>query len=247
MDFSKELLTVARNLKRNRFEVILARNSEDAKYKALDFIPLHSSIGVANSVTVRQVGVLDALRQRGDNLVDPISPIHGSSSEFNQKVFMRLMRKSLETDVFISGTNAITQDGKLINIDGLGNRVAGIIWAKGKVLIIVGRNKIASDVDDAIKRIKMIVPVLAKRRELELPCVKAGKCVDCYVPQRACNITVILEKRPSETDITVIMVDEDLGIGWDPAWPTDRIEQIKRKYGEFDWPHNLKHRQALGK
>ena len=135
VDFSNELLAIAKNLNRNHFKVILAKNSEDAKRCALDFIPPNSSIGIANSVTVRQVGVIEALRERGDHLVDPISLIHGSSSEFSQEVFMGLMRKSLETDVFLSGTNAITQDGKLVNIDGLGNRVAGIIWAKGKVLI----------------------------------------------------------------------------------------------------------------
>jgi L-lactate utilization protein LutB len=233
---SSDLLTIAANLKRNRFKVILAKDGKEAKDYTLELIPQHSSVGIANSVTVRQLGIIEALRQRGDNLVDPISMTREPSTEFGQEAFMSLMRKSLETDVFISGTNAITQDGKLVNIDGLGNRVAGMIWAKGKVLIIAGRNKIAGDVDDAIKRIKMIVPVLARRREMQVPCVKAGKCVDCNVAQRPCNVILILEKRPSETDITVILVDEDLGMGWNPAWPLDRIEQIKRRYENFDWP-----------
>ncbi len=236
MNSSSDLLTIAANLKRNRFKVILAKNAEEAKDYALDLIPQHSSIGIANSVTVRQISLIEALRQRGDYLVDPISMTREPSNDFIQEAFMSLMRKSLETDVFISGTNAITRDGKLVNIDGLGNRVAGMIWAKGKVLIIAGRNKIASDVDDAIKRIKMIVPVLARRREMQVPCVKAGKCVDCNVVQRPCNVILILEKSPGETDITVMLIDEDLGLGWNPAWPMDRIEQIKRKYENFDWP-----------
>jgi hypothetical protein len=244
VDNINELLALAKNLSRNRFKVILVKNREEAKNNALNLIPKHSSIGIANSVTVRQVGVLDALRQRGDNLVDPISPLGEPSSEFNRQTNMELTRKSLETDVFISGTNAITQDGKLVNIDGLGNRVAGIIWAKGKVLIIVGRNKIADNLDDAIKRIKMIVPVLGKRRGIDFPCVKAGKCVDCFVPQRPCNIILILEKAPSDRDITIIIVDEDLGLGWNPAWPNDRIEQIKRNYEPFDWPFNSEYKQS---
>ena len=244
MGFNNELLAATKKLSQ-RFKVVLVKNKKEAKEIALKLIPLHSTIGVANSVTVRQVGVLEALKQRGDYLVDPISPLYEPSSEFDLKENMELMRKSLETDVFVSGTNAITEDGKLVNIDGLGNRVAGLIWAKGKVLIIVGRNKISGNVDDAIKRAKMIVPVLAKRRGtgLDLPCVKAGKCVDCYKPH--CNIILILEKTPVDKDITIIMVDEDLGLGWNPEWPNDRIEQIKRNYEPFDWIYNTKMKQFM--
>ena len=208
----------------------------------MDLIPRHSTVGVANSVTVRQIGLLESLKQRGDTLVDPISLIYDLEAEFNENEVLRLMRKSLDTDVFVSGTNAITRDGKLVNIDGTGNRVAGIIWARGKVLVFVSRNKIANDVDQAIQRIKMIVPILAVRRQLTLPCAKAGKCIDCYVPQRACNITMILDKCPGKTDLTVILVDEDLGLGFDPTWPVERIEQIKLRYEQFDGPYNFKRR-----
>ena len=155
--------------------------------------------------------------------------IYDLKNEFDEKEMLGLMRKSLDTDVFVSGTNAITRDGKLVNIDGTGNRVAGIIWARGKVLVFVSRNKIANDVDQAIQRIKSIVPILAVRRQLTLPCAKAGKCIDCNVPHRACNINMILDKCPGKTDLTVILVDEDLGLGFDPTWPAERIEQIKRR------------------
>ena len=245
MGYSSELLTVAGNLERNRFEVLLAKNGEEARREALDLIPLHSTIGVANSVTVRQIGLLESLKQRGDTLVDPISMIYDLETEFDEKKMLRLMRKSLDTDVFVSGTNAITRDGKLVNIDGTGNRVAGIVWARGKVMVFVSRNKIVNDVDQAIQRIKMIVPILAVRRQLALPCAKAGKCIDCCVPQRACNIIMILEKCPSKTDLTVILVDEDLGMGFNPTWPVERIKQIKWRYEQFDGPYNLKHRRTI--
>ncbi len=247
MGYSSELLTVAGNLERNRFKVILAKNGEHARSEALDLIPLHSTIGVANSVTVRQIGLLESLKKRGDTLVDPISLIYDLETELNEKKMLKLMRKSLDTDVFVSGTNAITRDGKLVNIDGTGNRVAGIIWARGKVLVFVSRNKIADDVAQALQRIKMIVPILAVRRQLNLPCAKTGKCTDCYVPQRACNITVILDKCPGRTDLTVILIDEDLGIGFNPAWPDERIENIQRRYEQFDGPYNLKHRRSIRK
>ena len=240
MNYTNELLMVARNLKRNRFNVLLAKNGEHARRAALEFIPLHSTIGVANSVTVRQIGLLESLKQRGDTLVDPISMIYDLNNEFDEKKMVGLMRKSLDTDVFVSGTNAITRDGKIVNIDGTGNRVAGIVWARGKVLLFISRNKIVDDVNQALQRIKMIVPILAKRRQLALPCAKAGECIDCFVPQRACNITMILDKCPSRTDLTVIMIDEDLGIGFDPDWPAERIEQIKLRYEQFDGPYNYK-------
>jgi hypothetical protein len=245
--YGSELLTIARNLERNRFKAILAKNGEDARRKALELIPQHSTIGVANSVTVRQIGLLESLKQRGDTLVDPISMIYDLKTDFDETKMLGLMRKSLDTDVFVSGTNAITRDGKLVNIDGTGNRVAGIVWARGKVLVFVSRNKIAYDVDQAIQRIKMIVPILAVRRQLALPCAKAGKCIDCFVPQRACNITMILEKCPGRTDLTVILVDEDLGMGFDPTWPVERIEHIKRRYEQFDGPYNSKTHRDIGR
>ena len=70
-----------------------------------------------------------------------------------------------------------------------------------------------------------------------MPCAKTGRCVNCYAPERACNITVVIEKKPPLTDMIVVMVDEDLGLGWDPEWSKGRIEEIRRKYEEFDWPY----------
>jgi hypothetical protein len=140
--------------------------------------------------------------------------------------------------VFISGTNALTEDGKLVNVDGMGNRVAGIMFGARMSIIVVGRNKLVKNVDEALNRIRnTITPALAKRREVPLPCAKAEKCVDCSVPERACNVTVIIEKRPSLTDLKVIVVNEDLGLGWDPEWPEERIDEIRKKYEQFDWPY----------
>jgi len=94
------------------------------------------------------------------------------------------------------------------------------------------------NVDEAMNRIKnMITPTLARRRQLPLPCAKLGRCIDCNVPQRACNITVIIEKKPPLTDMIVVMVDEDLGLGWNMGWPKERIDMIREKYEKFDWPY----------
>jgi hypothetical protein len=237
MDASEKLLKTVNHLKNNRFDVVFAENAEAARDKILEMVPLHSTVGVANSVTVRQIGVLESFKQRGTVVVDPVSPVYGLS-EFQEETFIDLSRRTIGADVFISGTNAVTEDGKLVNIDGTGNRVAGIVWILRKSIIVVGKNKIVKNVDEAMDRIKnMITPTFARRRKLDLPCAKAGRCVDCNVPQRACNITVIIEKKPPLTDMIVVMVDEDLGLGWDEGWSKERIDKIREKYEKFDGPY----------
>jgi hypothetical protein len=233
----EKLLTLIEQLRRNRFNAVLAKNAQDAKDKILAAIPVQASIGVANSVTVRQIGILEALKNRGNILIDPVSMGYGLV-EFDEETHNKKLRESINADVFLSGTNAVTEDGKLVNIDGLGNRVVGIIWGLGQSIVVVGRNKIVKNVDAALNRIKnMVTPTFAKRRQLALPCAKAGRCVDCHIPERACNITVILERKPALQVLTVVLVDEDLGLGWDTEWPNERIDDIRRKYEQFDWPY----------
>ena len=247
MEMEVEFKGVIECLKRNRFDVVLADTVEVARNKILEIIPFGASVGVANSATVRQIGVLEALKERGNVVVDPISQVYGLA-EFRRETFNHTMRETLNANVFISGTNAITHDGKLVNIDGVGNRVAGIIWSSRKSIIVIGRNKIVKNVDEAINRIKnTMVPVLARRRQLGVPCAKKGRCVDCDSPQRSCCITLILEKKPRFTQMMIIMVDEDLGLGWDPEWPIERIEGIKRKYEQFDWPYSSVYRDAVSR
>jgi len=239
MDVRERLLKTVSHLKNNRFDVVFAENAKAARDKILEMVPLRSTVGVANSVTVRQIGVLESFKQRGTVVIDPVSPVYGLS-EFQEEIFIDLSRGTIGADVFISGTNAVTEDGKLVNIDGTGNRVAGIIWILRKSIVVVGRNKIVKNIDEAMDRIKNIItPTLARRRQLPLPCANAGRCVDCNVPQRACNITVIIEKKPPLTDMIVVMVDEDLGLGWDEGWSKEHIEKIREKYEKFDWPYSL--------
>jgi hypothetical protein len=105
--------------------------------------------------------------------------------------------------------------------------------------VVVSKNKIVKNVDAALYRIKnMVTPALARRRQLKLPCAKAGKCVDCAAPERACNITMILDKKPALKELTVVMINEDLGLGWDTNWPDERIKEIRYKYEQFDWPYS---------
>jgi hypothetical protein len=238
MGTKSRLETVVEKLKRNRFDAILVTCIEDAKDRILGIIPVNATVGVANSVTLRQLGIAKALIERGTTVLDPVAPSYGLA-EFKEELIMpTLLKATLGSDVFLSGTNALTEDGKLVNIDGLGNRVAGIMFGARTSIVVVGRNKIVKNVNEALHRIKnTITPTMTKRRELPVPCAKAGKCVDCSMPERGCNITVIMEKKPPLTHVVVIVVDDDLGLGWDPAWPEERIEAIRKKYEQFDWPY----------
>jgi hypothetical protein len=238
MDGREELGAVVEKLKRNRFDAVLAESIEVAREMVVEMIPRDATVGVANSVTVRQLGVVKALQERGNTVFDPVPTFYGLAELNASNIMETVFKASLGADVFLSGTNAVTRDGKLVNIDGLGNRVTGIIFGARASIIIVGRNKVVEDVDAGIYRIRNIVtPTLARRRELPLPCAKVGKCVDCSVPERACNITVIIEKRPAMTDLKVVMIDDDLGMSWDPQWPEERIHRIRDRYEQFDWPY----------
>ena len=131
-------------------------------------------------MTLRQLGIAKALEERGTAVLDPVAPSYGLA-EFKEEMIMpTLLKATLGSDVFISGTNALTEDGKLVNIDGLGNRVAGIMFGARTSIVVIGRNKLVKNVDEALHRIKnTITPAMTRRREIPVPCAKAGKCVDC--------------------------------------------------------------------
>ena len=103
--------------------------------------------------------------------------------------------------------------------------------------MVVGQNKIVKNLNEAFHRIKKVIsPSHAKNRGIKnVPCVGKGECVDCHVRERICNILVILEGKPKRTEIEVIIVGEDLGLGWDPRWPNKRIAAIWENYQKKCW------------
>jgi hypothetical protein len=155
----------------------------------------------------------------------------------------RTNREASLCDVFLTGTNALTQDGKLVNVDASGNRVAGMFWGHPLSIVIVGRNKIVGTLDEAFDRIKnVIAPTHFHIRSGELggkkretPCVATGQCNDCRSLDRGCNIFTIIEGKPSKTTLNVIIVNRDLGLGWDPSWPLERIKKIENDYRKYVW------------
>ena len=191
-------------LEKNGFQTFFVSNKDEALDKVLSLIPSNASVGFGGSVTLREINLIDALTARGNTVFE-----HWSQPEEN---ITSIMRKQLNSDVFVASSNAVTEDGKLINIDKAGNRVAAMIFGPKRVILVIGTNKIVKDLEEGIRRIRNIAaPMNAKRRGDKTPCTTTGTCTDCESPDRVCRVITILEKKPSRTDITVILLGEELG------------------------------------
>ena len=119
---------------------------------------------------------------------------------------------SIDKDVFISSTNAMTEDGKLVNRDGTGNRVSSMLYGHKDVYIVVGQNKLVKDVAAGIDRIEQVAaPLNGKRLGLSTPCAVTGRCTDCNHPDRMCNMETVIHRNPAATQIHIYYIKEDLG------------------------------------
>jgi hypothetical protein len=233
------LAETLKSLAQNHFNVVFAGDAQTARDKVMTLIPKGTTVGVGDSVSVRQLKVLEELQSNGRLLVDPFCKeisLMSTSKEIIEEQRWEMHKIAVNCEFFITGTNAITRDGKLVNTDGGGNRVAGMIFGPKKVMIVVGSNKIVENVDEAFYRIKnVIAPRLAKIKGMKVPCATTGRCTDCNADERICNVTTVLERAPAYTDVTVVVVDEDLGLGWDQGWSPDRIERISSKCAALTW------------
>jgi hypothetical protein len=194
-------------LKKNNFEAVFVPDSKSACEEVMKQIPEGATVGVGGSVTLTQIGLLDDLGKRNVRLIWPMRQGKTPNEIFD------LIRKSFSADIFLSGTNAVTEDGKLFNVDATGNRVGAMFIGPKRTIIISGVNKIVKDLEAAEKRIKeWVAPQNAIRLGRKTPCVETGVCADCKSPDRICNIYVTLAKKPVRIDVVVILIGENLGI-----------------------------------
>jgi len=227
-----------KSLNRNGFSAIYAKNTEGAKHKILELIPNGSTIGIGDSVSVRQTNVLEELRKQ-NVIISAFSEriaLKSTTGEIKQNQRRKIYDLALDCEFFLTGTNVVTKSGKLINMDSTGNRVVGMIFGPRRPIIVVGKNKIVENLENGLARLRnVIAPQHARFKERDTPCAKTGKCTDCNSNERICNIRTILDKQPSQTDISIVMVDEDLGLSWDKSWPKKRIESIYSNYTKLTW------------
>lgn len=212
-------------LKNHGFSPVIAPDSDTAQSLMLDAVPDNGVVGIGDSATIRQIGIIEALQKRGTSVINPFF------GEFKRKTAI----ECLLADIFITGVNAVTVTGELIDMDGAGNRIAGTIFGPKDVLIAAGKNKIVKNRQEGIERLKNIAPFHAKGMGYTTPCVQTGTCINCNAPNRICRIETIITRVPMYTDITIFLIDEDLGLSWDAQWPAERIQNIQKGYLTHVW------------
>lgn len=195
-------------LKKNGFEAVYCKSGEEVFHYIVNEATTAKNVGFGGSLSVAELKLVEKLKSMGKEIIDHGLP--GLTPE--QK--MEMCRRELTCDLFLTGSNAVTLSGKLVNIDGNGNRVASMFFGPQKIIVVVGRNKLVDgSVDDAIQRIRTYAaPPNAKRLNLATPCATTGFCSDCNSPQRICRVTTIIDKKPRNSDIRVLVVNEDMGL-----------------------------------
>ncbi len=193
---------VIKGLESRRMTGYFAADSKEALAKALELIDEGSTITMGGAMSAHQIGLVEALKEGNYNFIDRDKAEDPRAA----------MLQAYDADVFLSSTNAMTEDGMLVNIDGNSNRVSAIAQGPKKVIFIVGMNKICKDLDSAMKRARNIAaPINAQRFGLSTPCAKTGACADCLSPDTICCQFLITRCSRHPGRIHVILVDENLG------------------------------------
>lgn len=200
----EKVSTTIKSLNRNGIGAKYFETSQEAVDYLMSAIPSDASVGIGGSITVNSIGVVDRLKERGNRVL-----FHWLAKSGEEAA--RIRREAMMADVYMASTNALTMDGKLINIDGTGNRAAGMFFGPPKVYIVCGVNKIAKDEEAGVERIRHNAWKNAERLKLGTPCIKVHGCVDCSVPNRMCNVKVVINRKPGLTDIEVVIINENLG------------------------------------
>ncbi len=197
-------------LEDNNFDAYVADSLEDVKRIVLnDIIPGMNakSVSWGGSVTFVETKLYAALKDS-----EELDVLDAYDKSFTPEEALERRRQSLLTDLYITGTNAITEDGELVNLDMIGNRVAAITFGPKNVIILIGRNKITVDTHDAMVRVKnYAAPVNTMRLDKKTPCAATSFCQDCKSPERICNSWVITEKSFPKGRIKVVLINDDLG------------------------------------
>lgn len=197
--------TIIKNMEKRQIEGYYCPDSASALKKALELIPKGSSIGWGGSMTLTEIGLMNAI-QNGDYKI--INRDIAKTPEEQRKIYGEICC----ADYFLMSTNAITLDGELINIDGRGNRVSFLCYGPQNVLILTGINKIVTDIDAGLKRARDIAaPPNTVRLNRKTPCAITGKCENCYSPDCICSQFVVTRRSGVPNRIKVIIIGEELG------------------------------------
>ena len=197
--------TIIKNLKRRHIEGFYCATAEEAVKKVSELIADGSSVTWGGTMTVRDLGIPQYLKDRGT--LEVLDRDLAETPKDKQDIYL----KAFSADVYLSSANAISEDGVIVNIDGNGNRVAAITWGPKKVIFVIGLNKVAQNVEAALARARSTAsPINAARFDINTPCHTDGVCHNCNSPECICNYVHFLRNSPQGRHV-VVLVGETLG------------------------------------
>lgn len=203
--YEKRGRILVRNLQQRHFDAHYCADKAAALQKALELIPEGASVGWGGALSAAQIGLLDAVK------AGPYRAIDRDTAQSPQER-VKLQKECLLSDVFITGANALSLDGQMVNIDGMGNRVAAIVYGPESVLVIAGMNKVVDSLEDAVKRARTVAAPMNKQRfGGSTPCITTGSCADCRCEDSICNQILITRNCRPAWRIRFIIVGEELG------------------------------------
>ncbi|WP_413538701.1 lactate utilization protein [Enterococcus malodoratus] len=205
--YNAAALTLSKKLERRNFVAIICQNLTAAKNQALELIDQDKSVGFGGSITVEQSGIIDELYQRNQKMIDREKT---SSAEERHQV----MKQALTADYFLTSINGVTEDGELVNIDSVGNRVAALTFGPDKVLAFVSMRKVYGNLATTLEMVrKNTAPLNAHRLGLEkTPCIKKGNCGDCLQSECICNTIAVTRRSMSKERIIVFLIIDEIGL-----------------------------------
>lgn len=203
--YEKRAKVLIKNLHSRHFDAYYCANKEEALAKALELIPKGVTVGWGGAMSAQQIGLLDALNAGDYNAIDRDKASSPAERE-------QLMKKCLLADVFVTGANALSIDGQMVNIDGNGNRVAPVVYGPDSIVVIAGMNKVVDSLEEAVRRARTVAAPMNKQRfNLQTPCEVTGTCADCKSDGCICNQMLITRNCKPAGRIKFVIVGEELG------------------------------------
>ncbi len=204
--YNKRGAQLVENLKKHHFEAWYCENKAEALQKALELIGKDETIGWGGARSAQEIGLMDALNQGGYHTFD-------RAKCQTPEEQTECARNCQFADVFLSGANAISMTGEMVNIDGTGNRVAAIAYGPKRILVIAGMNKVVATLQDAVIRARTVAAPITKQRfpNMMTPCQVTGTCADCHSEECICNQILITRNCRPAGRIQFILVGEELG------------------------------------
>ena len=204
--YSKRGQVLVKNLRSRHFEAYYCADRSSALEKTLELIPEGASVGWGGAMSAEEIGLIDAVRSGGYHAIDRDK---GATPEERDEI----MRQCLSAHVFLTGANALSLDGQMVNIDGNGNRMAAIVYGPESVIVVAGMNKVMDSLEDAVTRARTVAAPMNKQRFGAVTgCAETGVCVNCKSEGCICNQILITRHCRPAGRIKFILVGEALGL-----------------------------------